>query len=179
MTDAPVRRFQIRYSIQRWEDGKWFYGGFLIILVGLTIFKIIRHEEIASVIPVLVVDGVVVLGLYLLRLVSYVDIAPDGLRIRYVFRQMDVPYTALSRVRRQALDVAFQPAERRRFVNRFVRRLAKEPAAYLRLDRRQPEVLAEAEKRLGPRLVAGPDIVIPLADVDAFIAEMKGRLHSA
>ena len=179
MSDAPVRRFQIRYSIQRWEDGKWFYGGLLIILIGLTFFKLARHEEIATVIPVLIVDIAVVLGLYLLRLISYVDIAPDGLRIRYVFRQMTVPYTALSKVRRQALDVAFQPAERRRFVNRFVRRLAKEPAAYLRLDRRQPEMLAEAEKRLGPRLVAGPDIVIPVADVDAFIAEMKGRLRGS
>jgi hypothetical protein len=82
-------------------------------------------------------------------------------------------------VRRQALEVAFQPAERRRFVNRFVRRLSRQPAAYIRLDRRSPELLAEAERRLGPRLVAGPDIVLPLVDVDEFIAAMKGRLRSA
>lgn len=179
MTGASTQRFHIRYSIQRWDDGKWFYGSFLIILLGLTAYKIIQHQPIVSFIPVLILDGVILAAIYLLRLVSYVDVGTDGLRIRYVFHHMDLPYTALSKVRRQPLDVAFQPAERRRFVNRFVRRLAKEPAAYIRLDRRQPDLLADAERRLGPRLVAGPDVVVPLQEVDAFIALMKGRLRGS
>jgi len=32
---------------------------------------------------------------------------------------------------------------------------------------------------LGARLVAGPDVVIPIVDVDGFIAELKGRLRGA
>ena len=80
-------------------------------------------------------------------------------------------------MRRQPLEVAFQPAERRRFVNRFVRRLAKEPAAYIRLDRRQRDLVEHTERQLGPRLVAGADVVVPIVDVDDFVAEMKGRLR--
>jgi hypothetical protein len=179
MTDAAGRRFAIRYAIQRWDDGKWFYGSFLVILVGLTVFKIYRHQSIISFIPVLILDAGILLLFYLARLVSYVEVGGDGLRIRYVFRRMTLPYTALSKVRRQALEVAFQPADRRRFANRFVRRLARQPAAYIRLDRRNPDLLVEAERRLGARLVAGPDVVIPIVDVDGFIAELKGRLRGA
>jgi len=83
----------------------------------------------------------------------------------------------VARVRRQPLEVAFQPAERRRFVNRFVRRLGREPAAYIRLDRRQPDLVESAERKLGPRLVAGADIVVPIARVDEFVAEIKNRVR--
>lgn len=179
MTPGSGKRFEIRYSTQRWSDGKWFYGSFLVILVGLTAFNVVQHLPILSFIPALVLDAAILLALYLMRRVSYVDVGSDSLHVRYIFRRMTLPYTGLTKIRRQALDVAFAPQERRRFVNRFVRRLAREPAAYIRLDRRQADLLAEAERRLGPRLVAGPDIVIPLVDVDAFIAEMKGKLRAS
>ncbi len=179
MTAESGRRFLIRYSIQRWDDGKWFYGSLLVVFSALAIFNFIEKRSIVSYVPVLVLDALIVAALYLMRRISYVEVAQDGLNIRYVFRRISLPYTSLSKVRRQALEVAFQPAERRRFVNRFVRRLSRQPAAYIRLDRRSPELLAEAERRLGPRLVAGPDIVLPLVDVDEFIAAMKGRLRSA
>jgi hypothetical protein len=177
MTAEVTRRFKIRYSIQRWSDGKWFYGGFFIILVVLVAIKVIQHQPILSFIPVLVVDGGILLAFWLMRLFSYVEISDDTLRVRYLMRHLELPYSALSRVRRQPLEVAFQPAERRRYVNRFVRRLAREPAAYIRLDRRQSDLLESAERRLGPRLVAGADIVIPLVDVDEFVTQIKGRLR--
>lgn len=174
---AASRRFPIRYSIQRWNDGLWFYGSFLIILVVLTLAKVIAHQSIVSFVPVLVLDAGILVAFWLMRLVSYVEVTGDGVRIRYIMRRMDLPFSSLSRVRRQPLEVAFQPAERRRFVNRFVRRLAREPAAYLRLDRRQEHLVEEAERRLGPRLVAGSDIVVPIVDVDGFIGQVKGRLR--
>jgi len=179
MTDAPGRRFPIRYSIQRWDDGKWFYGSLFVVFVALALFNLFEKRSIVSYVPVIVLDGVILVALYLMRRVSYVEVGQDGLIIRYVFHRISLPYTSLSKVRRQALEVAFQPAERRRFVNRFVRRLSKQPAAYIRLDRRNPELLAEAERRLGARMVAGPDIVVPLVDVDQFVAAMKGRLRGA
>jgi hypothetical protein len=179
MTDAPGRRFLIRYSIQRWEDGKWFYGSLFVVFAALALFNLVEKRSIVSYVPVLVLDGIILVALYLMRRVSYVEVGQDGIIIRYVFHRISLPYTALSKVRRQALEVAFQPAERRRLVNRFVRRLSKQPAAYIRLDRRNPDLLAEAERRLGARMVAGPDIVIPLVDVDQFVAAMKGRLRGA
>src|SRR5256714_3886041 len=155
MTQGPTRRFPIRYAIQRWKDGVWFYGGFFIILVVLVAINLLQKRQIASFIPVLVLDLAILISFWLMRSFSYVEISDDVLRVRYLFRHVELPYSALSRVRRQPLEVAFQPAERRRFVNRFVRRLAKEPAAYIRLDRRQRDLVEHTERQLGPRLVAG------------------------
>jgi PH (Pleckstrin Homology) domain-containing protein len=177
MTDGGTRRFPIRYAIQRWNDGKWFYGSFFIILVVLIAIKVYQKQQIASFVPVTVLDGAILLAFWLMRLVSYVEVTDDGLRVRYLLRHAELPYSALARVRRQPLEVAFQPAERRRFVNRFVRRLAREPAAYIRLDRRQPDLIESVERELGPRLVAGADIVVPIVDVDDFIAQIKDRLR--
>lgn len=174
---AAGRRFPIRYSIQRWNDGLWFYGSFFIILVVLTLAKVVAHQSIVSFLPVLVLDAGILVAFWVMRLLSYVEITADGVRIRYIMRRMDLPFSSLSRVRRQPLEVAFQPAERRRFVNRFVRRLAREPAAYLRLDKRQDDLVEQAERRLGPRLVAGADIVVPILDVDEFLGQVKGRLR--
>ena len=176
---APAsRRYPIRYSIQRWNDGLWFYGSFFIILVVLTLAKVFAHQSIVSFLPVLVLDAGILIAFWLMRMLSYVEVTNEGVRIRYIMRRMDLPFSSLSRVRRQPLEVAFQPAERRRFVNRFVRRLSREPAAYLRLDRKQEHVVEEAERRLGARLVAGSDIVVPILDVDGFVAQVKGRLRA-
>ena len=177
MSDKANRRYPILYSVQRWNDGKWFYGGFFIILVVLLIIKLIQHQTIISFIPVTVLDGIILVAFWLMRRISYIEVSDDGIEIRYLLRHIELPYTALARVRRQPLEVAFQPAERRRFVNRFVRRLARGPAAYIRLDRRQSDLIEAAERQLGPRLVAGADIVIPIVGVDDFVAQIKGRLR--
>ena len=177
MTESAARRFPIRYATQRWSDGKWFYGGFFIILLALIAFNLYRKQQIVSFIPVTVVDAGILVVFWLMRLFSYVEISDNGLRIRYLRRHLELPYSALARVRRQPLEVAFQPAERRRYVNRFVRRLAREPAAYIRLDRRRPDLVESAERQLGPRFIAGADIVVPLVGVDEFVAQMKSRVR--
>jgi hypothetical protein len=177
MSDQARRRYPILYSVQRWNDGKWFYGGFFIILLVLLIIKLIQHQTIVSFIPVTVLDGVILMAFWLMQRISYIEVSDDGIEIRYLLRHIELPYTALARVRRQPLEVAFQPAERRRFVNRFVRRLARGPAAYIRLDRRQSDLIEAAERQLGPRLVAGADIVVPIVGVDDFVAQIKGRLR--
>jgi hypothetical protein len=177
MTQGATRRFPIRYSIQRWKDGVWFYGSFFVILVVLVVAKHLAHQPIVTFVPVLVLDGGILVLFWLMRLASYVQTDDQGVRVRYLLRHLDLPYTAVSRVRRQPLEVAFQPAERRRFVNRFVRRLGREPAAYIRIDRRQDNLVEQAERRLGPRFVVGADVVVPIVGVDEFISEVKGRLR--
>jgi hypothetical protein len=177
MSETARRRYPILYSVQRWKDGRWFYGGFLIILVVLIAIKVYQQQQIVSFIPVTVLDGMILVAFWLMQRFSYIEVSEDGIKIRYLLRQIMLPYSALARVRRQPLEVAFQPAERRRYVNRFVRRLARGPAAYIRLDRRRPDLIESAERQLGPRLVAGADIVVPLVDVDDFVAQIKGRLR--
>jgi hypothetical protein len=177
MTQGGARRFPIRYAIQRWKDGIWFYGTFFVILLVLIGIKLFAHQPIISFIPVLVLDGGILVVFWLMRLASYVETSGEGLRVRYVLRHLELPYSAISRVRRQPLEVAFQPAERRRYVTRFVRRLAREPAAYIRIDRRQDGLVEQAERQLGPRFVAGADVVVPILEVDEFVNEVKGRLR--
>lgn len=176
MTQDGVQRFPIRYSIQRWKDNLWFYGAVFVIMLVLTIAKLVLHQMTPDVVVVLILSGVLLVSLWVMRILSYVEVHDDGLTIRYVARRMDLPFASLARVRRQPLEVAFQPAERRRYVNRYVRRLAREPAAYIRIDRRQDGLIEEAERKLGPRLVAGADIVVPILNVDQFVNEMKSRL---
>lgn len=177
MSDGTRRRYPILYSVQRWNDGKWFYGGFFIILAVLIVIKVRQHQSIISFIPVTALDGLIVVAFWLAQRVSYIAVSDDGIEIRYLLHHIALPYTALARVRRQPLEVAFQPAERRRLVNRFVRRLARGPAAYIRLDRRQADLIESAERQLGARMVAGADIVVPVADVDDFVTQIKGRLR--
>ena len=179
MTKAAVRRFPIRYSIQRWNDSLLFYGVLLVLLLVLMVGKLVAHQQVLDFLPALALTVAILGVLWLMRRFSYVQLGDDGVHVRYVLRHHDLPYSSVSRVRRQPLEVAFQPAERRRFVNRFVRRLSKEPAAYIRLDRRQDGVVEEAERRLGPRFVSGADVVVPILDVDVFINEVKGRLRAA
>jgi hypothetical protein len=177
MTRGAVRRFPIRYAIQRWNDSAWLYGALLVASLAVVVGKAIARQPVYNIVPVPIICAVFLLGFWLMRRLSYVEISNEAVRVRYVSRQLTIPYASLSRVRRQPLEVAFQPAERRRYVNRFVRRLAREPAAYIRLDRRQNGIVEEAERRLGPRFVTGADIVIPILDVDDFVSEMKGRLR--
>lgn len=177
MTDNGTRRYPILYATRRWSDGKWFYGGLFVIgllLIGINLYS---KQPIINVLPVTVLCGAILLAFWLMQKFSYVEISDSELRVRYVLRHLELPYSALARVRRQPLEVAFQPADRRRFVNRFVRRLGREPAVYIRLDRRQPDLVESAERQLGPRLVAGADIVVPIARVDEFVAQIKGRVR--
>ena len=177
MTQNGTRRFPIRYATQRWSDGKWFYGALFVIGLALIAFNIYRNMPIINFVPVTILCGLILIAFWLMQRFSYLEISDDGLRVRYLLRHLELPYSALARVRRQPLEVAFQPAERRRLVNRFVRRLGREPAVYIRLDRRQPDLVESAERELGPRLVAGADIVVPIARVDEFLAEIKGRVR--
>jgi hypothetical protein len=177
MSQTSARRFPIRYSIQRWNDNLWFYGALFILLIVLTVVKLVLKQPTLDMVPPLLLVGGFLIVFWLMRFFSYVEVSEDAIRIRYILRHMELPFSSVSRVRRQALEVAFQPAERRRYVNRFVRRLSREPAAYIRIDRRQDGLVAEAERRLGPRLVAGQDVVLPLLGVDEFVSELKSRLR--
>src|SRR6202048_2988144 len=151
MSANGTRRYPIRYATQRWSDGKWFYGALFIIGLALIAYNLYRKLSIISLVPVTVLCGAILLAFWVMQKFSYVEITDDGLRVRYLRRHLELPYSALARVRRQPLAVAFQPAERRRLVNRFVRRLGREPPVYLRLDRRPPALVESAERQAGHR----------------------------
>ena len=177
MTQNGTRRFPIRYATQRWTDGKWLYGGLFVVGLVLIAFNLYQRRPILSFVPVTVLCGAILVTFWLMQRFSYVEITDEGLRVR---NDDSAPFGAIdcfngrSRLAHHLLSRNFT---RRRFVNRFVRRLGREPAVYIRLDRRQHDLLASAERQLGPRLVAGADIVVPIARVDEFVAEIKTRVR--
>lgn len=171
-------RFPIRYAVQRWDDIKWFYGALLVVILAVMATSG-GGQRMVSYVPVLILVLALLGVFYFGRRFSYVELGQDELLIRSGLRRISIPYGAISRVRKQALEVAFQPAERRRYANRFVRRLARQPAVYIRIDRRESDLRATAERTLGYRIVAGPDVVLPITGVDEFVGEMKNRLKSS
>jgi len=153
MTANGTRRYPIRYAAQRWSDGKWFYGGLFVIGLVLIAFNVYSKRPIINFVPVTVLCGAILVAFWLMQKFSYLEIADDGLRVRYGLRHMELPYSALASVRRQPLEVAFQRAESRRFVTRYVRRLGREPAVYIRIDRRKPDLVESADRQLGLALL--------------------------
>jgi hypothetical protein len=176
------RRYEIRYSLERWKDSRWFIGWLVLVLVVFSVFFRPRNQSLGTVlipsIEAVVIGGVYLAGLYIFRRTSYVELGNEGLRIRYGLTSLELPYAAISRLRRQPLDVAFAAPERRRYKNRFTRRLGREPAVYIRVDRRQDELLAQIQRRLTPRFVLGYDIVLPISDADDFLAAVKPRIRA-
>ena len=177
MSSVPADRFYIRYAIQRWDDAKWFIGSFVVVLLALTVYSIAVHRSALTFLIVLVMEACFLLGLWTFRRMAYLEIGTEGLRVQYLLTRVELPFRAVTRVRKQPLGVAFQPAERRRYVNRFVRRLLRDPAVYIRIDRREVELIQDLERRLGGRMVNGADVILPITDVDAFLAAVKERLR--
>jgi hypothetical protein len=179
VTQGSSQRYEIRYATLRWNDVKWFNGIFAVVLAGLLAYNYFSHKPVDQLIIVLPVPVAFLAATYLNRLNSYLVITPTGVRIRYRLASFEIPYSSIVRVRKQPLGTAFQSAERRKYLNRFVRRLLREPAVYIRIDPRKSDVLADAERRLGPRMVMDADLVFPITDPDSFVSETKSRLRSS
>jgi len=176
------QRYAIRYAAERWKDSRWFIAWLVLVLVVFSVFLRPKGQSLAVLlIPSIeaVVIGAVYLGiLFVFQRTSYLEVGSEGLRLRYGLVSLEIPYSAVSRVRRQPLDVAFAAPERRRYRNRFTRRLGPEPAIYLRIDRREEALLAQVGRRLGGRFVLGNDIVLPITDVAGFLNAVKPRIRT-
>jgi hypothetical protein len=175
---AGGRRFYIRYAIQRWDDAKWFVGSFIVVLAVLLGYRLAQGRVDYLFLSALCIEVLFLAGVYLFRRLAYLEVLQDRLLVRYGFQRAEIPVAVVTRVRKQPLQAAFQQPERRRYLNRFVRRLLRQPAAFIRIDRREPELLDLIRARLGARMVHGPDLVLPITDLDAFLSMMKVQLRS-
>jgi hypothetical protein len=181
MTATPPR-YAIRYAEERWKDSRWFIAYLVVVLVVFSVFLRPKGQSVAVVwipsIEAVVVGGAYLAILFVFQRISYLEPGADGLRLRYGMTSITIPYAAISRVRRQPLDVAFAAPERRRYRNRFTRRLGGQPAVYIRIDRRQEDLIAQLQRRLGPRFLLGQDIVLPITDPEGFLAAIKSRIRA-
>lgn len=178
MRGPAAKRYYVRYGTVRWERSRLYLGIVIVLLAGLVVYNLTRGEQVQLLVSVLLLEIFFFALFYVLRWTAYLEVRPEAIHIRYLLARIELPYAAVARVRKQPLVVAFQPAERRRFMNAFVRRLAREPAVYIRIDRRQEDLLAQLQRRLGPRMVAGPEVVLPIDDVEEFVTTVKSRLRN-
>ena len=173
-----ARRFYIRYAIQRWDDAKWFVGSFLVVIALLLGYRLAQGRVDYLFLVAFVVELLFFLWLYAFRRMAYLEVMGDRLRVRYLFQHAEIPIALVTRVRKQPLQAAFQQPDRRRYLNRFVRRLLRQPAAFIRIDRREPQLLEVITASLGARLVYGQDVVLPITDLDTFVGLMKTQLRA-
>lgn len=174
-----ARRFYIRYAIQRWDDAKWFVGTFILMLAVLLGYRLVQGRVDYLFLGALALELLFFGWLYAFRRLAYLEVLSDRLLVRYLFQRAEIPIAGVTRVRKQPLQAAFQQPERRRHLNRFVRRLLRQPAAFIRIDRRQPELLELITASLGARMVNGQDLVLPITDLDAFMGLMKAQLRTS
>lgn len=184
MSAAPPR-YAILYAVERWRASRWFIGWLLLVLLTFTVFLRPKGQSVTVLllpgIEAVVIGVVYVVALYIALRTSYLEVRADGLRLQYwhpALVSIDIPYAAVSRIRKQPLDVAFAAPERRRYRNRFTRRLGRQPAIYLRLDRRQEALIADLDHRLGGRFVLGNDLVLPITDPNGFLNAVKPRIRT-
>jgi len=179
---AQRQRYPIRYADERWKDSRWFIAWLVLVLLVFSVLFRPRNQSLAVVlipgVEAVVITVVYLAILFIFRRTSYLEVGAEGLRLRYGLTSVDLPYSAVSRVRRQPLEVAFAAPERRRYRNRFTRRLGREPAVYIRIDRRQDALIAQVERRLGGRFVLGHDIVLPINDPNGFLNAVKPRIRT-
>lgn len=174
-----ARRFYIRYAIQRWDDAKWFVGTFILMLAVLLGYRMTQGRVDYLFVVALVVELLFLVGLYAFRRMAYLEVLSDRLLVRYLFQRAEIPIALVTRVRKQPLQAAFQQPDRRRYLNRFVRRLLRQPAAFIRIDRREPQLLEVVAASLGARMVNGQDVVLPITDLDTFVGLMKTQLRAS
>lgn len=178
MSGPAVRRYYVRYGKVRWERSRLYLGVVIVLLAGLVVYNLTQGAPVQLLVSVLLLEIFFFALFYVLRWTAYLELRPEAIHIRYLLARIELPYAAVARVRKQPLIIAFQPADRRRYVNAFVRRLGRDQAVYIRIDRRQEDLLAQLQRRLGPRMVAGPDVVLPIDDVEEFVTTVKTRLRS-
>jgi len=62
-------------------------GGFVLLVVLIAI-KVYQHQPIVSFIPVTVLDGMILVAFWLMQRFSYIEVSEDGIKIRYLLRQI-------------------------------------------------------------------------------------------
>jgi hypothetical protein len=170
------------YVEETWRRQRMLVFFLLIAGVGTTAFEIYTKEyksggPIAWVGILLYVPLALILLAVLLihRRRSFVEARDDGLRFSTLLSGITIPYTAIRSAKAGPLAANFESKERRRYLRPNVRPLLGKPALYVRV--RDDEVdLGQLQRKLGPTVVAGDTIVMPVNDPDAMSWQVVGHL---
>jgi hypothetical protein len=170
------------YVEETWRRQRMLVFFLLIAGVGTTAFEIYTKEYksgglVAWVGILLYVPLALILLAVLLvhRRRSYVETRDDGLRFSTLLSGITIPYTAIRSAKSGPLAANFDGKERRRYVRPNVRPLLGKPALYVRV-REEDVDLGQLQRKLGPTVVTGDTVVMPVNDPDAMSWQIVGRL---
>jgi hypothetical protein len=120
--------------------------------------------------------GLILGGLLLLyRYRSYVEAADGGLKISTFLSNLVIDYQAIRWAKVYPLSTHFEAKERRRYVRTANRQLMSGPALFVKLSGEDVD-LDRIRRKLGPQIVSGDVVAVPLADSDAMSWEVTSRL---
>jgi hypothetical protein len=102
------------------------------------------------------------------------EVTDAGLKIRNLLSSVVLDYDSIRSVRVQPLARHFEDS-RKRLVRSVNRNLIPNPAVFIRL-RADDAQLASLRKKLGPQLVAGDTVALPVPDPNALSWEITSRL---
>ena len=105
---------------------------------------------------------------------SRAEVTESGLKISNLLSSVELDYDSIRNVRVQPLARHFEDS-RKRLVRSVNRALMPRPALFIRL-RADDAQLAQIRKKLGPQLVAGDTVALPLPDPNAMSWEITSRL---
>lgn len=172
------------YVEETWRRQRMLVFFLLIAGVGTTAFEVFTGEWKKSGGNPITWIGIflyVPLALILLAVLllhrrrSYVEAREDGLRFSTLLSGITIPYTAIRSAKSGPLAANFESKERRRYLRPNVRPLLGKPALYVRV-REEDVDLAQLQRKLGPIVVTGDTIVMPVNDPDALSWQVVGKL---
>lgn len=172
-------RQPILYGEEMWKRQRPFPVFFIIVgivMTGVTLFTTWGRAVSNSWLFLAYVGSGLVYGGLLLyyRWRSRAEITDEGLKVSNLLSSMVLDYEDIRSVRVQPLARHFEDS-RKRLVRSVNRALLPKPALFIRL-RGDDAQLAQLRKKLGPQLVAGDTVALPLPDPNAMSWEVSSRL---
>ena len=172
-------RQPILYGEEMWKRQRPFPVFFIIVgvvMTGVTLFTTWGKAVSNSWLFLAYVGSGLVYGGLLLyyRWRSRAEITEEGLKISNLLSSIVLDYDNIRSVRVQPLARHFEDS-RKRLVRSVNRALLPKPALFIRLRGDDAE-LAQVRKKLGPQLVAGDTVALPLPDPNAMSWEVSSRL---
>jgi hypothetical protein len=172
-------RQPILYGEEMWKRQRPFPVFFIIVgvvMTGVTLFTTWGRAVSNSWLFLAYVGSGLVYGGLLLyyRWRSRAEITDEGLKVSNLLSSMVLDYDDIRSVRVQPLARHFEDS-RKRLVRSVNRALLPKPALFIRL-RGDDAQLAQLRKKLGPQLVAGDTVALPLPDPNAMSWEVSSRL---
>jgi hypothetical protein len=173
-----ARKHYLLYARQNWRDARVLVALIAFGYVAVGLFELSRHN-LPVALQFLIPAPLALLFLPLLwawTRINYVAFEEEGVFIRIFLRAVRVPWEVVERARVETLERIFEAPERRRLRSGIVRRLYRQKAVCVRV---REDDAPNLRRKLGARTIPARELVLPVTEEEAAMAEIKQRLTAA